>query len=50
MTYKSDYTIPEEVLEQICGAPRSVYLLIVESAIGKVLTQHILYRVLGLRR
>lgn len=31
------------------GAPRSAYLLVAESATGKVLTQRILYRVLGLR-
>jgi len=50
MTHKSDYTIPEEVLEQICGAPRGAYLLVAESATGKALTQRIPYRVLDLRR
>jgi len=50
MTYAEDYSIPEEVLEQICGAPRGAYLLVAESAAGKVLAQHIPYRVLGLRR
>ena len=49
MTYEKDYTIPEEIMEEICGAPRGAYLLAAESATGKVLTRHIPYRVLGLR-
>jgi hypothetical protein len=32
----------------VLGAPRSACLLVAESATGKVLTQHITYRVLGL--
>jgi hypothetical protein len=50
MTYEEDYSIPEEILEQICGAPRGAYLLVAESATGKALTQCIPYRVLDLRR
>jgi len=37
-------------LSDIWGAPRGAWLLVAESATGKVLTQHIPYRVLGLRR
>ena len=50
MAYKSDYSIPEEIMEQICGAPRGAYLLVAESATGKALTQRIPYQVLDLRR
>jgi len=32
---------------EIEGVPRSAYGLVAESATGKVLTQHILYRALG---
>jgi len=32
---------------EIEGVPRSAYRLVAESATGKVLTQHILYRALG---
>jgi hypothetical protein len=42
------FIIVGELTEKL-GAPRSACLLVAESATGKVLTQHILYRVLGLR-